>query len=193
MHLAILLISSFLLVLSGWAEVPNDPFEDIDWDFSVNRVFYWPSVGSECIIEDWPQEVDSYWIDSWVADAQGDCWYSPEKYEFERGDVIAAVTFYAVSRNYMWGERYDAFYFCGDTEPRNYIAYGWSTLSWYPYKAFICAIFYDTGIIPDKFLPVVVDWASRKYYIDWGEIMETAYGGIPLSGRPACFVIEKEP
>ena len=51
----------------------------------------------------------------------------------------------------------------------------------------LSGIYYDTSIIPDRFLPLRIDWASK-----WLTPTEWFNAGIPLAGRPDCFVITKQ-
>ena len=177
---------SFLLVVLLFLNGSGDA-ENTDWDFSVNKTFYLPNSGGEIICSPYDNEVDSYWIDSWTADAEAYCWNTPEKYDFVKGDTISCVTFFGyVAEPYWELIRYDGFYFCGETDWQNYIAYGWMEFPDLFWWGGIClgAIYYDTSIIPDRFLPLRVDWASRCF-------VPTGWfaGGVPLSGRPDCFTI----
>ena len=185
------LITSFLLILSGWAEASNNPSEDIDWDLSVNKVFYWPNVGARCECWQNPPEIDTYWMDSWTSDAEGLFWYSPEKYSFRKGDIIATTELIVTTSFPDPFERFDGFYFCGEHNPYNYVAYGWYDIYIYPphgYNYVFCGIFYDTGIIPNKLLPLEIDWVSIIKFRE-----QLVFGGFPLASRPDCFTIEKQP
>ena len=176
----ILLIVLLFLPGSGNAE-------NIDWDFTLNKTFFIPNSGGgfECL--DDSVEIDSWWLDSWTADGEECFWYSPEDYEFQKGDLINCLVYFY--RTYpAWSfERWDGFYFCGEQGAQNYIAYSWADLGEYLTGAYcVSVIQYDTSTIPDRFLPLSLDWASKCV----GPSGWFA-GGIPLTGRPDCFTITK--
>ena len=135
-------------------------------------------------------EVDSYWIDSWTADAEGWVWYTPEKYEFKKGDIVECCLFYMPTAGDYDFIRYDGFYFCGESNPMHYIFYSWADFGslppCVPGYAWITGMSYDTSRIPDKLLPLNLDWAS-KCIVNSGWFA----GGVPLNGRPDCFTITK--
>ena len=174
-----------LLLLVGCA---GDITEPVEFDLEFNRCWKWEPAGWEARKVTGP-ETDNYWIDSFTADAEGHLWYTPEQYNFQKGDLISAVTLWINLQETSF-IRYDGFYFCGEENWRNYIAYGsvdFGTLpNSYPEYIFYLGIFYDTSSIRDRFLPIELDWASR-FRLDWG----TKHGGLPLSGRPDCFTITK--
>ena len=162
---------------------------DTGWDLSVNKAFYWPPSGGGIKCSSCESEVDSYWIDSWTADPEGFFWHTPEKYEFIKGDVISCVNYFVYCGEPGWEyKRYDGFYFCGESDPLNYIAYSWLE---YPdpfwWGICISGIFYDTSIIPDRLLPLRIDWASKCLTtVGWFK------AGVPLAGRPDCIIITKQ-
>ena len=176
------LITSFLLLLSGLANAT-------DLDLSFNKTFYWPNCGAEILSVPAP-EVDSYWIDSWTADGDLWNWYTPEKYDFIKGDIISTCMFWIQTPGQYDCLRYDGFYFCGEEDWRNYIAYGWHDFGYVPpggpYWGWLHGIFFDTQYIPDRFLPLNLDWASKVIVTNHWFV-----GGLPLNRRPDCFTIEK--
>lgn len=188
-HKILFVFSGFLIItVFGIPSISNpSDSSSFEWDLSFNKVHYWPNVGARCECWTHPPESDSYWLDSWTSDAEGFLWYSPEKYTFRKGDIIATVKLILTTSFPYLFERFDGFYFCGEQYPGNYIAYGWYDIDIYPphgYDYIFCGIFYDTGIIPDKLLPLELDWASKTLYpTHW------LYGGLPLAGRPECFSI----
>ena len=109
----------FLLLVCG--KVGADP-ADVDIRLNQHRKLE----PAHSLITQIPvSEVDSYWVDSWTADAEGDLWWTPEKYAFVKGDdtVECIFAFVQTAGEYRF-IRYDGFYFCGETDWRNYIAYG---------------------------------------------------------------------
>jgi hypothetical protein len=134
------------------------------------------------------EEEEDHWIDSWTADANGQYWYTPECYTFKKGQDIACCTSIHLATETERLLRWDAFYFCGETNPKNYIAHGFSDFGPVPAGDWILGLFYMTDYIPDKLLPLNLDWASKFYRMGPSYRF---YGGIPLSNRPDCFVVNR--
>ena len=178
-------LAALFLSNPGFTRGASDPAE---FDLSVGRMHYLEPTGMHIL--PWPApEVDSYWIDSWTADGDGWLWYTPELYTFSKGMTVEAVLFYVQTSGEYDFIRYDGFYFCGELNPKHYIFYGWADFGWIPPPpnyGWITGLSYDTSSIPDRLLPLNLDWASKC-------IVSTGWfaGGVPLPGRPDCFTIEK--
>ena len=121
-------------VLDAGLYFPDADYDDTGtshFDLSFNRVISLPVVRIDIKRVTLPQ-VDSYWVDSWTSDGDATPWYTPEKYSFTRGDVVECVFQFQQTPGEYQFIRYDGFYFCGETNPRNYIAYGWADFGTIP-------------------------------------------------------------
>jgi len=123
------------------------------------------------------------WIDSWTADGSNLIWYTPQVYDFAEGDTIQCCVFYHHG-NFWNCILTNAFYFCGESNWRNYLLTDKT----------------DFGVLPpgpDAWL-VGVGYTAPEFSIeiDWASKIQLSgyqlHGGIPLSGRPNCFKINKE-
>jgi hypothetical protein len=187
---AIAFICLCLIFLSGCSD--GEVTDPVEFDLDFNRGLFWEPVGADYFVLPSP-EVDSYWIDSWTADGEAKWWYTPEKYDFSKGDTIVTCVAWIQTENNYELIRYDGFYFCGEENWRRYIAYGWQDFGVVPpiepNYCYIHGIFYDTSFIRDRLLPLTLDWAHKS--ITNTQKNYWHYGGVPLCGRPPCFYIEK--
>ena len=121
------------------------------------------------------------WVDSWTTEG-GWTWYTPEDYNFRAGRYVTFVVYY-LPGDYWNLVRYDAFYFCGETDWRNYIASSTTDFSTLPPPppgyGWITGVDYKMPSIAGRF-----DRASRLDLEGY-----SLPCGVPLSGRPDCFEI----
>ena len=137
---AIVLMAIFLVIAIPWngyaspgysSAAGKDDGGSFAYNMSFNRIISLPIVRID--VKRVPAaQVDSYWVDSWTADGDLTPWHTPEKYSFTRGDVVECVFQFQQTPGEFDFIRYDGFYFCGETDPMNYIAYGWADFGTIP-------------------------------------------------------------
>jgi hypothetical protein len=169
----------------------NETTNPSEYDLSFSKGIQFDLVRKD-VIEAPAAEVDSYWIDSWTADGEGTSWYTPELYTFTKGDVVECVVFFVQTEEYNQFVRYDGFYFCGSKNPLKYLAYGWGDFGTIPPNepnyGWITGLGYDTATVPNVILGKYMDFAS-KCIVKTTPPKSWFAAGVPLAGRPDCFVI----
>ena len=133
-----------------------------------------PVVRSSMKAHDAEIEGDGYWFDSWT----------------DEGSYVWRDTIHVFSSIILSGEeprrleRWDGFYLCGESNPADYLYWGYEDFGTLEPGYHEISISYDTGEVPYAPGSVWVDFAHRFRYGEDG-----FHGGIPLAGRPACFWI----
>ena len=149
--LIFILATGFIYVVTGGKEETHS--SDLDLWFGPTENF------------------DSYWIDSWTADGEGLIWYTPEKYVFNRGDIVECCVYHNQTSDVTDWKRWDRFWII--TGPCAGIVYTYNAFfGFMPAGLNITGIPYGSRMIPPICLPCEIEWRSMckdsfgKFYTD---------------------------
>ena len=150
-----ILTTGFICVATGGNEERRS--SDPDLGFSCTEDL--DRVDLERLESSQDLEFDSYWIDSWTADGEGFPWYTPERYTFNRGDIVECCVYHNQTYNsYDW-KRWDRFWIT--TGPCAGAVYTYNAFfGFMPAGLHITGIPYDSMMIPPICLPCEIEWAS---------------------------------
>ena len=119
------------------------------------------------------------------------CWYGDTLYY--PGETFEAVVYFEQDEGDYEFVRYDGFFLCGETNPRNYLVYAWADFGSLPPSepnyGWVTGLGVEVPDIPDRYLPLRLDWAVLG--ITNRDERHFFTCGIPLAGDPPCFTIDK--